>query len=145
MKNNNRQVALNLSKLIAEAEDKKAKGFRPRFRIADVCEQLSIFDWWNDYLSISQMKQMQKFLDTADILGYSGYVCFQVGAAGCAHGMWAHKQESENGYFPDGEVLYHSFRSGDNYWDCLLPDGQWMFSKYDRCEFTLAEVKAELA
>lgn len=145
MKSSNREVAINLAELIETAEDKKSRGFRPLFRITDVYEELSIFDWWNEYLSLSQMKQMQKFIDTAEQLGYSGFVCFKVGAAGCSHGMWAYKNESEDGYSPDGECLYHSFRSGDNYWDCLLPDGEWLHEKYDnKCDFTLREVKAHL-
>ena len=110
---------------------------------------LSIFDWWNEKLSLSQLKQMKNFLNTAIKLGFTGYVCFKVGAAGCSHGMWAHKEETTDGYSPDGDVLFHSFRSGDNYWDMQL-DGEWMHEKYateeDRCpDFTLKQIKAELA
>lgn len=127
---------------IKELEARKAYQKNPRFRISAVCEELSIFDWWNDYLSLSQLKQMQKFLKTACELGYNGYVCFKVGAAGCSHGMWAHKEETKDGYSPDGECLFHSFRSGDNYWDCKLADGRWMHDIHeDRFEFTLKEVK----
>lgn len=72
-------------------------------------------------------------------------MCFKVGAAYCSHGMWAHKEESADGYSPDGECLFHSFRSGDNYYDAKLADGEWMHEKYeDRYEFSLKEVKAEL-
>ena len=147
MKCNNREVYANLTRLIAEAEEKKTRNYRWKgYDISSVCDKLSIFDWWNKNLSLSQMKQMQKFLNTAEALGYTGYVCFKVGAAGCSHGMWAHKNESENGFSPDGEVLFHSFRNGDNYWDCLLPDGDWMHDKDDdKSDFTLLEVKAALA
>ena len=87
------------------------------FYINAVCDELSIFDWWNETLSVSQLKQMKAFLQTAIKLGFKGYVCFKVGASGCAHGMWAHQMESKDGYSPDDdEILFHSFRSGDNYW-----------------------------
>lgn len=119
------------------------------FRISSVCEELSIFDWWNETLSMSQLKQMKKFLETAIDLGFTGYVCFKVGAKGCSHGMWAHKAESTNGYSPDGDTLFHSFRSGDNYFDMELK-GVWMHEKYateeNRCpDFNLKQIKAELA
>ena len=114
------------------------------FKINAVYSELSIFDWWNETLSLSQLKQMKKFVETAIKLGFNGYVCFKVGAAGCAHGMWAHKEESANGYSPDCDTLYHSFRSGDNYWDVEL-NGKWMRdiipSAEYRCQFTLKEVK----
>lgn len=114
------------------------------FMISAVYKELSIFDWWNETLSMSQLKQMKKFLETAIQLGFTGYVCFKVGAAGCAHGMWAHKEESTTGYSPDCDTLYHSFRSGDNYWDMQIND-KWM--RYTipnadgRYKFTLKEVK----
>jgi len=119
------------------------------YKIDAVFEELSIFDWWNETLSMSQLKQMEKFLVQAIKLGFTGYVCFKVGAAGCSHGMWAYKVESTTGYSPDGDTLFHSFRSGDNYWDAEL-DGVWMHEKYateeNRCpDFTLAQIKAELA
>lgn len=122
---------------------------RRMFNIGAVCDELSIFDWWNDSLSMSQLKAMRSFLKTAIKLGFAGYVCFKVGAAGCSHGMWAHKNESTDGYSPDGDVLFHSFRSGDNYWDMSI-DGEWLHDKYateeDRCpDFTLDQIKAELA
>lgn len=140
------EIAEAVAKKIAELENWKAtRGYSKKFRIDDVYDELSIFDWWNDYLSLSQLKEMQKFLKVAEKMGYNGYVCFKVGAAGCSHGMWAHKNETTTGYSPDGEALYHSFRSGDNYWDAELPDGKWMSEKYNgKFEFTLAEVKAEL-
>ena len=46
---------------------------------------------------------------------------------------------------PDEECLFHSFRSGDNYYDAKLADGEWMHEKYEDCyEFSLKEVIAEL-
>ena len=123
---------------------------KKNFRIDAVCEELSIFDWWKETLSLSQLNEMKAFVGTAIKLGFTGYVCFKVGAAGCSHGMWAHKKESTNGYSPDGACLYHSFRSGDNYWDACDDNGKWMHDKYateeDSCpDFTLKQIKAELA
>lgn len=119
------------------------------FKIDAVCGELNIFDWWNETLSMSQLKQMKKFLETAISLGFTGYVCFKVGAKHCSHGMWAHKKESTDGYSPDGDTLFHSFRSGDNYYDMEL-NGVWMHSKYatednDCPNFNLKQIKAELA
>lgn len=109
------------------------------FKIRAVCDELSIFDWWNDSLSMSQLKQMRDFTTKAIELGFKGYVCFKVGAAGCAHGMWASTDESLDGYSPKtGDTLFHSFRSGDNYWSAEI-NGVWM-----ETECTLAQVKAEL-
>lgn len=150
MKNgmNAKEVLANVVAMIAEGEAYNAENKRwrqkIRWKIYDVCDRLSIFDWWNEYLSVSQLKQMRKFLETAITMGYTGYVCFKVGAAGCSHGMWAHKQESEDGYSPDGECLHHSFRSGDNYWDVQLPNGKWLGDIDGKVEHTLKEVKAAL-
>lgn len=99
---------------------------RPNYNISDVCETLSIFDWWNDTLSKSQLEDMRKFLREAIKLGYTGYVCFKVGATGCANGMWAYKKESEDGYSPDGEALYKSFTPAYNYWSVCKADGEWV-------------------
>ena len=75
----------------------------------EVCERLSIFDWWVDMLAVSRMKQMRAFLKLAIELGYTGYVCFKVGVSGCSNGMWAHKEPTTNGYSPDGDFIYRSF------------------------------------
>lgn len=108
------------------------------FRIDEVYKELSIFDWWKETLSLKQLKQMQKFLKEAIDLGFKGYVCFNVGMSGCSHGMWAHKKESENGYSPDDEeILFHSFRNGDNYWS-VCHKGVWDDYSDSR---TLKEVK----
>ena len=99
---------------------------KPRIKIVDVYTDLSIFDWWNDNLSITQLKDMRKFLKEAIKLGYTGYVCFKVGATGCANGMWAHKEESTTGYSPDGECLYKSFTPAYNYWAVKDATGNWL-------------------
>lgn len=123
---NANEVLTNVQKYIEKLEAKKhAPGAYPRLRIKEVYEDLGIFDWWNENLSISQLKEMRKFLKTAIELGFKGYVCFKVGAAGCAHGMWAFKKESETGYSPDGACVFHSFRSGDNYWDYCNDEEKW--------------------
>lgn len=140
------EIAEAVVKKIREAEDFKAeRKYSIKYSIAAVCEELSIFDWWNEFLSVSQLKQMQNFLKVAERLGYNGYVCFKVGAKGCSHGMWAYKKESTDGYSPDGECLWHSFRSGDNDWDVRLADGDWLHDKYEKDSFTLKEVEKELA
>lgn len=105
-----------------------------RYKIADVYDDLSIFDWWNEYLSKSQLKDMRRFLKEAIKLGYTGYVCFKVGATGCANGMWAHKEETTDGYSPDGECLYKSFTPAYNYWSVKTASGKWVpdgDDKYD--------------
>lgn len=135
------EILNNVNELIADGEAfKKNYGYSEKWRIRNVCEQLGIFDWWNENLSVSQLKQMKKFLETAIELGYDGYACFKVGASGCSHGMWAHKKDSEDGYSPDGACLFHSFRSGDNYWDARFDDGKWLGND-DKFEFTLKEIK----
>lgn len=157
------QVLKNIYKAIAELE-KASKGAynykrysyrgfgdneKVSFKMDSVYNELSIFDWWKDTLSLSQLKQMKKFVETAIELGFTGYVCFKVGARGCSHGMWAHKNESTDGYSPDGDVLFHSFRAGDNYYDMEL-DGIWMHDKYATEDnlfpkFNLNQIKGELS
>ena len=126
MSNHNpKKILENVNNYIAELEAKPYKWGR-RLKIEDVYSELGIFDWWHEYLSLSQLKQMRAFLNVAIKYGYTGYACFKVGAAGCAHGMWANKKESTNGFSPDGAELHHSFRSGDNYW-CIKDDNeQWL-------------------
>lgn len=119
-------------------------GTKKVFKTVAVCEELSIFDWWNETLSMNQLKKMQEFLDKAIKLGFTGYVCFKVGAAGCANGMWAHKEESTDGYSPnEGGCLFRGFRSDTyNEWDAELEDGTWL---HDICpdegNFTFKHVK----
>lgn len=95
------------------------------FLIKDVCEELSIFDWWSEKLSRNRLNAMRNFLKEAIKLGYTGYVCFKVGAAGCADGMWAAVNESEDGYSPKGPTLYRSFTPSYLYWDVTDKDGNW--------------------
>lgn len=156
---NTAEVIKNIEEMLKEAEEtkstkecysswwyrtKKTRTVYKKWKIWDVCDKLGIFDWWNDYLSVSQLKQMLSFLKTAQKLGFNGYVCFKVGAAGCSHGMWAHKAESTNGYSPDGACLHHSFRSGDNYWDYCNDNNEWMGNR-EKWQFTLSEVKKAMA
>lgn len=143
---NAQEVLNNVDAMLNVAEFfKERHGCAKKWKISEVCDRLSIFDWWNEMLSVSQLKQMREFLQTAIKLGFDGYVCFRVGAKYCSHGMWAHTEGSKDGYSPDkGSVLFHSFRSGDNYWDCKT-DAGWMNELADeykgRYEFTLKEVK----
>lgn len=128
-------------KIMAVEAINKTWGLK-RLNIRDVYEELSIFDWWNETMSLTQLKQMKKFLETAIKMGFTGYACFKVGAKYCTHGMWAYTAESTDGYSPkEGTVLFHSFRSGDNYWDARNEDGKWLYEGTGRCEFTLKEVK----
>lgn len=162
---NAKQVLENINKAIAELEEAQKLnswdfdrermaqyGYEGKkvFKMDAVYDELNIFDWWRDTLSASQLKKMKKFVQTAIKLGFTGYVCFKVGASGCSHGMWAHKEESTDGYSPDGDVLFHSFRAGDNYYDMEL-NGVWMHEKYrdpenpHHCpDFNLKQIKAEL-
>ena len=147
---NAQEVLENINKCIAEIRNgiefywrypryARTRSGKIGFKTREVCDELSIFDWWNDELSMSQLKQMRAFVKTAIKLGFTGYVCFKVGAAGCAHGMWAHKEESTDGYSPKGDCLFHSFRAGDNDWSIFL-NGVW--GRYD---MTFAEVKDAVA
>ena len=89
-------------------------------RIDVVYDDLSIFDWWPEKLTVSHMKQMRTFLKEAIKLGFDGYVCFKVGASGCANGMWAHKEETKDGYSPDGDFLYRSFTPDYTNWQAKI-------------------------
>ena len=109
------------------------------FRMNAVYNELSIFDWWNEELSMNQLKQMKYFIEQAIKAGFTGYVCFKVGAKGCANGMWAHNEESTNGYSPKGDVLYHSFVSGRNYYSVCVND------KWSDDELNYRQVKEFLA
>ena len=144
---NNAAVLEQVEQMLWEAAEWKTLHpyWRKQWKIREVCERLSIFDWWNEDLSVSQLQQMRSFLKTAAKLGYNGYVCFKVGAAGCANGMWAHKEETTTGYSPDGECLYHSFVSGENYYDVQLADGLWAHEiNNGKFRYTLAEIKQML-
>ena len=80
-------------------------------------------------ISVANQKDMKRFLNLAIELGYTGYVCFKVGASGCANGMWAHKEQSEDGYSPKGECLYRSFSPDYVYYNAKLSDDTWLADK----------------
>lgn len=129
MKTKNAQEVLkNVEAMITDLENQNGRlyGYRPSYRIADVCNELNIFDWWNENLSKSQLQDMKKFLKEAIKLGYTGYVCFKVGATGCANGMWAYKEESTTGYSPDGEFLFKSFTPDYNCWSVKTANGDML-------------------
>lgn len=100
-----------------------------KLKMWDCCDDLSIFDWWVDDLSISRLKEMRIFLKEAIKLGYTGYVCFKVGVSGCANGMWANKLPSTNGYSPNCEFLYRSFTTDYTYWDVTYMGGGCLSKK----------------
>lgn len=118
-------------------EDKRDRGIYygryPRLRIREVCDELSIFDWWDEYLSLTQLQDMKKFLKEAIKLGYKGYVCFKVGVTGCANGMWANTEPTTTGYSPNGcAFLYKSFTPAYNYWTAYDKEGQELGKKLGR-------------
>lgn len=121
------------------------KGNKPVI-IRGCYRDLNIFDWWTDNLSVSKQKEMERFLRLAIELGYTGYVCFKVGASGCANGMWAHKEESTTGYSPEGECLYRSFTPDYTCYDACLADGSWLTTRDTWNSIrTQAQLKKELA
>ena len=145
---NAENVLVAVNQYIKELEDYKDtyNGNRREFIPIDkVYKKLSIFDWWVNSLSLTQLRNMRDFLEASIELGFKGYVCFKVGAKGCSHGMWSHREESTDGSSPDGDCLYHSFRSGDNYWDGCI-NGMWLHKKYpDKEEFSLRDIRREVA
>lgn len=120
---------------------------KTRFLLDDrsVFEPLSIFDWWPTWLTKTHLKQMRTFIREAIKLGYTGYVCFKVGARGCANGMWAYVEEcTPEGYAPDGPCLYRSFTPAYCYWDVTDKNGKWDYDpqhKYDECK-TIKQLEA---
>ena len=109
--NKNAQAVLNkVNEYIEKLEyTKKYQGERKTLSIRKVFDDLSIFDWWKNDLSLSNLYDMQKFLKEAIDLGFKGYVCFKVGVSGCSNGMWAHSEETTNGFSPNSDFLYKSF------------------------------------
>lgn len=101
---------------VLEKLEQMIANYRHPVKIRDVCDDLSIFDWWTENLNKTQMMQMRTFLKEAIKLGYTGYVCFKVGASMCSNGMWAHKEESTDGYSPKGDLIYRSFSPDYTYW-----------------------------
>ena len=107
---NAKEVLSNVEYMIANSYSGK------KWKIEEYYDRLGIFDWWKDYLTVTDLKAMQRFLKAV-------IACFKVGVRHCSHGMWAHKEQSTTGYSPDGIFIFHSFRPGDNDWDMGLPDG----------------------
>lgn len=137
----------NAEQVLASVEN-YIKDYRRPIRIWNVCDELSIFDWWVDNLSLSKLKDMRRFLREAIKLGYTGYVCFKVGARYCANGMWAHKKpRREDGYSPDGAFLYKSFSPDYNYWDVQDDNGDFITNKlsieYDTIK-TIKELETKM-
>ena len=114
-----------------------------------VYEDLSILDKKTKRLTIANMKQMRTFLKEAIKLGYDGYVCFKVGASGCANGMWAHKEEGrvvgKDVYSPDGDAIYRSFTPDYTHWS-FKKNGEWLPGNedYDSLK-TIKQFEAALA
>lgn len=118
---------MNANEVLKNINDMLADETAKSWRIADVCGELGIFDWWVDNLSRGRLNEMRRILNTAIALGYNGYVCFKVGAKYCSHGMWAHKTPSFDGYSPaDDGCLFHSFRPGECCWALRFDDGNWL-------------------
>lgn len=123
-------ILANVEEVINEMEAEKAAlpFVRVRREIRPLCGFLSIFDWFNGELSLSQLKQMRSFLKSAISTGYTGYVCFKVGSTGTASGMWAYKVPTSTGYAPDGACLYRTFQSRLNWWDAF-DEFEWVTAK----------------
>lgn len=119
---NNEYNEYNAKPVLAKLE--RMIKFGNKRLIRDVCDDLSIFDWWPDYLTLSHMKQMRTFLREAIKLGYNGYVCFKVGARGCANGMWAYVDPTTTGYSPNCDTLYRSFTPDYTYYS-FSKNGKW--------------------
>ena len=121
-----------------------------RVAMREVYDELSIFDWWVDELSLTRLRQMRTFLKEAIKLGYTGYVCFKVGVEGCANGMWANKTPTTDGYSPKGDFIYRSFTTNYTDWNAyiggkavteLLGKGHGDLKTAKDLENALAEVK----
>jgi len=157
----------NVKALISDLEDAIKTGKRDSrirdtgrsyksraYSVRDICDEVGIVGWCHNTVSLSQLKQMKSFLTTAIKLGYTGYVCFVVGdsvRSYNSHGMWAYKENEAPDRYSDrkGAVLFHSFRSGDNYWDACDDDGVRFSHKYYKesswGKFTLEQIKKLLA
>lgn len=112
------EVLKNLAPIIADLESQK-NGWnkQPKVRCRDVCSQLGIFDWFPETLSISRLKDMQRFLLEAKKLGFNGYCCFKVGEEGTASGKWAYTEDTTDGYSPRNcPCVFESFYANKNYW-----------------------------
>lgn len=118
------------------------KKYNCRFglEIRKVYKELSIFDWWKNSLSLTDLKNMYSFLNNAIDLGFDGYVCFKVGVTGCANGMWAHKGLSTDGYSPDTDFIFRSFTPEYVEWDGEI-NGKLLSTKYNKDGFKIRELK----
>ena len=107
---------------ILEMKHRNFANWSRRYKLTmDECyDDLSIFDWWVDDLSLTRLKQMRTFLKEAIKLGYTGYVCFKVGVEGCANGMWASKEPTTDGYSPKCDFMYRSFTTNYTCWDAYI-------------------------
>lgn len=134
----NREKQYNTAAQVLERVEERIAWFEDnpyrRLRISDCYNEFSIFDWWPEYLNKSKLQEMRQFLREAIKLGYEGYVCFKVGATGCANGMWAHTElETDEGYSPNNcPILFRSFTPAYRYWDVTDKDGNWNWEgKYE--------------
>ena len=112
--------------VIRNIDDMLRNGSYPgvKWKISNVYSQLSIFDWWPEYISPTRLNQMRNFLQDAISIGCDKYCCFKVGASGCANGMWASDKATSDGYSPKGgKTLYRSFTPDYTYYDIDLGDG----------------------
>lgn len=140
--NKNTEKVMELVKAHIERLEKRDYA---RYVLIDrVYDELSIFDWWKNTLSLTDLKNMYRFLNIAHKLGYNGYVCFKVGCSGCSNGMWASKETSTDGYSPDGDFIYRSFTPDYISWDAEV-DGELLSEKYKDSEMSLQKLKGILA
>ena len=140
-KHNAKQVLIEVEKYIEQLE-KEENPINRKLYIYDVYDKLSIFDWWKDWLTISNLKDMKRFLKQSIKLGFKGYVFFKVGIKGCTNGMWAHKKESIIDYSPDGPYLYKTFVDGSDYWLISLDGENYLRGKDNDISIdTIKEVK----
>lgn len=122
----NKEFRCNAQDVLDRVEE-LLKRYQSAIRITSVCEELNIFDFWTEYLSKSKLQEMRQFLREAIKLGYTGYVCFKVGAKGCSNGMWAYTADrTPKGCSPKGcPALYRSFTPAYRYWDVTDKNGEW--------------------
>ena len=138
-RNHNAETVLNnVNYMIDNFDSLKRFRWSKGLDMYTVSDDLNIFDWWVDTLSMTRLKRMRSFLNTAIKLGFSGYVCFNVGVDGCSHGMWAHVDDEES------DCLFHDFNTTGNDWDMCI-NGVWLHDKYNgKLDFKLADIKREL-
>lgn len=110
--------------------------YDPITETSNIYKDLSIFDWWKDNLTRTDLNHMLDFCSLAMVLGFNGYVCFKVGASGCASGMWAHKEKSEDGFSPNGDFIYRSFTPDETYYSIKDSDIIYPRDKYNAWEKT---------